>query len=150
MHGRIVPRRRPGYLRNDARLRVAVSRMLLRRGLRFALTGLLSTAVHVTVASLLIELAGSHPAAANGAAFVASVFVSYWVNTLWSFSQRPSRESFLRFVVVCCAGFVLAVGLSGFAAWMQWHYLVGIGLVVLAVPPLNFLMHHSWTYRSRS
>lgn len=123
-------------------------RALVRRGLRFGLAGLVSTAVHVAVAALLIEAAAVHPSAANGVAFGCSVAVSYWLNTLWSFSQRPSRASFVRFVLVCCAGFGLAVGLAGFAEWMRWHYLAGIGLVVLAVPPLNFLLHHTWTYRS--
>lgn len=114
---------------------------------RFAITGLLSTAIHVAVAAALIELAGYSSTMANGTAFVAATAGSYALNTLWSFASRPRTKSLVRFATVSSIGWLLTVSISAWAERLDLHYMVGIGLVVIAVPPATFVMHRYWTYR---
>lgn len=113
---------------------------------RFVVTGGLTTGLHIAVASALIELAGRSPPFANGAAFIIGTAFSYALNTLWSFSSRPGARSMTRFAAVACVGWTLTVLLAALAQRLGLHYLIGIGLVVVVVPPVTFLLHRHWTY----
>jgi len=114
---------------------------------RFALTGLGATIIHVSVAAAVIEFLSFTPSLANGLAFIVATVFSYFVNTLWSFETNSTLRNAARFWVASCVGFTLAVSLSGFAESQGWHYMVGISLVVIAVPTVSFLVHNFWTYR---
>lgn len=114
---------------------------------RFAASGLLVTATHILVADGLIRLVLPVPPLANGLAFVVATAFSYTINTLWSFSRPLHRRTLFRFVLVSCVGLGLAVGVSGIAHYLQFHYMYGIALVVATVPPVTFLLHSVWTYR---
>lgn len=114
---------------------------------RFAISGLLVTGLHVFVAAGFIRLLAAAPPVANGIAFVVATVFSYMINTLWSFSSPLHGRNLLRFVSVSIFGGFLAVCVSSFAQQYGMHYLYGIGLVALAVPPVTFLLHSFWTYR---
>lgn len=120
---------------------------IFKRALRFSLSGLLVTALHVIVAIAVIEAALITPAVANGIAFLVSTFVSYLINTLWSFSRAIEKESILRFALISCLGLVLSVSISGFIEMLGFHYAYGIFTVVCFVPIVSFLLHNYWTYQ---
>ena len=123
----------------------AVRPRTLMRMLRFGITGVVVTVVHVVVASLLIVIdAGS--ALANGAAFCAATVVSYVVNTRWSFGSRPSTRRLTRFVAVSLVGCAVAVGLSSEVEAALMPAWVSVAVVAAVLPPLTFLMHNFWTY----
>lgn len=120
---------------------------MVRRFLRFGITGLCVTGVHAAIAVLLITLVSVTPTLANGLAFIVATLISYTVNTIWSFSATPSRSTLARFLVVSVTGCGLTMTVAGIADLAGLHYLAGIGCVVLTVPPVTFLMHNYWTYR---
>lgn len=121
--------------------------MLKQRVVRFAITGVLNTAVHVVVATALIRLLHAAPALANGVAFCVATVFSFAMNTLWSFRQRLERRTFFRFLLVSLLGLPMSSGLAGLVDWLGFHYAFGIAAVVLVMPPVNFLLHNFWTYK---
>jgi putative flippase GtrA len=125
----------------------AVDPLIAKRALRFACSGILVSCLHAAIALALLRFVLTSPALANGAAFVVATVVSYTLNTLWSFSSRPTGKSLRRFLGVSSAGLVLAMTIArlcellGLADWQ------GIVAVVLLIPPVTFTLHNVWTYR---
>jgi putative flippase GtrA len=124
-----------------------VAPLLTRQALRFGISGLLATGLHVIVAMAFIQFAMPAPAIANGVAFVVATTFSYLVNTMWSFSNPLHGRNLFRYCVVSSVGLALAMMVSGGAEHYGLHYMWGIFLVVLTVPPVTFLLHSFWTYR---
>jgi putative flippase GtrA len=120
----------------------------MRKMTGFCAVGVLATTVHVVVAAMLITKAGRPAALANAAAFCMATGVSYGLNSWLTFARPFSRRTLLRFGTVALAGLGLSTLISGTAQWFGMHYLIGIAAVVLSVPPLTFLAHRDWTYRS--
>lgn len=114
---------------------------------RFAVVGLAATATHVIVAAGLIEGGWLHAAAANGLAFVIANLVSYVANTRWSFAASVRLANWGRFVAVSVGAWLLTVAIAWSIETAGGHYLAGIALVVLVVPPLSFVAHRKFTYR---
>nr|WP_208101719.1 GtrA family protein [Pseudomonas koreensis] len=120
---------------------------MVQRGLRFAVTGLFVTALHALVAVLFINFVAPQPPLANGVAFAVATVVSYVINTTWSFSARLHGKTLLRFMLVSCGGFLLAMFVAWAAQLAGLHYLLGIGAVALIIPAFTFVLHNFWTYR---
>nr|WP_318654178.1 MULTISPECIES: GtrA family protein [unclassified Pseudomonas] len=120
---------------------------LIRRGMRFAVTGLFVTALHALVAVLFINFVSPQPPLANGVAFVVATVVSYVINTTWSFSARLHGKTLLRFLMVSAGGFVLAMLVAWAAQMAGLHYLLGVVAVALTIPAFTFVLHNFWTYR---
>jgi putative flippase GtrA len=116
--------------------------------MRFGVSGVISTAVHVIVAITLIEVFGAGSVLANAVAFCAATPCSYLLNTLWSFSARVHRTSLARFVPVSIFGLLLTTFVARTVEHLGGNHWVGIAAVVLIVPPTTFLLHRYWTYRS--
>ncbi|MGN8276539.1 GtrA family protein [Pseudomonas sp. SMV71] len=120
---------------------------LLRRALRFAVTGLFVTAIHVLAAVFFMHLILANPPLANGFAFLVATVVSYLINTLWSFSSRLHGRTLYRFVLVSTGGFALAMLVAWVAQSAGLNYLAGIAAVALIIPAFTFILHNFWTYR---
>ncbi len=120
---------------------------LIRRGLRFAVTGLFVTALHALVAVFFINFVSPQPPLANGVAFAVATVVSYVINTTWSFSARLHGKTLLRFLLVSEGGFFLAMFVAWAAQMAGLHYLLGIVSVALTIPAFTFVLHNFWTYR---
>ncbi|PKH22137.1 sugar translocase [Pseudomonas sp. 43NM1] len=120
---------------------------LIKRALRFAVTGLFVTALHAVVAVLFINFLMPTPPLANGVAFAVATVVSYLINTTWSFSARLHGRTLLRFMLVSAGGFLLAMFVAWAAQIAGLNYLLGIGAVALTIPAFTFVLHNFWTYR---
>lgn len=120
---------------------------LIKRALRFAVTGLFVTALHAVVAVLFINFLMPMPPLANGVAFAVATVVSYLINTTWSFSARLHGRTLLRFMLVSAGGFLLAMFVAWAAQIAGLNYLLGIGAVALTIPAFTFVLHNFWTYR---
>jgi putative flippase GtrA len=120
---------------------------LLRRAIRFGLTGLFVTALHVLLAIAFIEFVAPMLLLANGVAFAAATSMSYVLNTSWSFASGMDSRTFCRFVAVSAIGFLVAMLVAYVAQEAGADNLASIGVVALTVPPLTFLLHNCWTYR---
>lgn len=120
---------------------------MILKAMKFGLSGVLATGLHVLVASVLITTVLPVPAAANGIAFVVANLFSYAINTLWTFSHPLQGRSLVRFVLVSLLGLLIAVSVSGLADWYGLNYWYGIALVVCCATPVTFLLHNFWTYK---
>lgn len=121
--------------------------MLTRRFVRFAATGVFNTVLHAVLASAWIHYVSYDPSVANAVAFAVATLASFFINTLWSFSSSVDRLVVLKFAVVALIGLPVAAGVSGLVDALGFPYQAGIAAVVCVMPPVNFLMHHFWTYR---
>ncbi len=117
------------------------------RAVRFGVTGLLNTAVHVVTASLWIHAVHTNPSLANGIAFIVATLFSYAMNTWWTFATTFSKNTLARFSVVALIGLPLSAGIAGVVDWLGYGYAYGIAAVVCIMPPVNFLLHYFWTYQ---
>lgn len=116
------------------------------RILRFSISGLLVTLLHILIASNLIQFASVAPPLANGVAYIVATTFSYIVNTKWSFSNPLHGRNLIRFYTVSVVGLLLTIAISGTAQYFGLYYWYGIALVVCVIPPVTFLLHHCWTY----
>lgn len=115
--------------------------------LRFGVSGLLATGLHVSIAMMLIVRAGTEPALANALAFTCSTGSSYFLNTFWSFSSSPALANLWRFATVSLGGLTLTALVAHVTAVAGGGPGLGIAMVVCVVPPVTFLAHRWWTYR---
>jgi len=118
----------------------------LQQILRFASTGIATTLLHLVAAIAAIEWWAWPPVAANGVAFVLATVFAYVVNTGWSFQQTASRQNAIRYLLVVGINLLLAMLLAALTQSMGWHYGAGLAATVLALPPLSFLLHRTFTY----
>lgn len=120
---------------------------LVRRALRFALSGMFVTLLYSLIAAGLIEGAALRSPVASGIAFVVATLTSYLVNTYWSFSRQPGLGNLMRFSCIALVGLFLTISIASLVDSLGLSYWIGIGCVVLVVPPVTFLLHNFWTYR---
>ena len=123
------------------------SPQLAKSMVKFGITGVGSTLIHIAVATILISVLESNTQIGNGVAFIVATVFSYTTNTLWSFSNEINQRTAGRFIVISLGGFCLTLLLSTAADMFGLHYAFGIAMVVISVPIYSFLAHHFWTYR---
>ena len=116
---------------------------------RFAITGIFVTLVHVIVAMLWILWVNHEPSLANAIAFIVATLVSFVINTFWSFASEMNSLVLAKYVTVALIGLFLSAGVAWAVDQMGFTYPYGIAAVVCVMPPVNFAMHHFWTYRIR-
>lgn len=122
----------------------------LSRLVRFGITGLLATGIHVAVAVTLIVRLGMFPYIANSIAFLVATGFSYAINTRWSFSTRMDRGTLLRYACVAAFGCLATMAIAAGSEVAHLDYRLGILLVIVLVTPATFALHSLWTYRSAS
>lgn len=118
--------------------------------LKFAVVGVLNTAVHVIATVLLVEAMQVHPVPASVVGFVLAVTVSFFLNTYWTFRRSDNlQRRFLRFVLVSVSGMALnTMIMYGAVDVYQRHYLLGLAMVLLVVPAYNFALNYLWSFRA--
>ncbi|VVE38606.1 GtrA family protein [Pandoraea cepalis] len=117
------------------------------RFVRFGVSGVASTGVHVAAATTLLATTPVGPTFANAAAFCIATICSYLLNTLWSFSSRIDHANVVRFALVSLVGLSMTTAIAHAVAAMGGAAWLGIATVVATVPPVTYLMHRHWTYR---
>lgn len=125
---------------------------MLAQFIKFAIVGVLNTAIHYGVFYALYSFAGLYHLIASGAGFCAAVAHSYFLNKFWTFKRRGSRihEEFGKFFLVSILS--LCVNLTGMAVLVELlavhpplAQLVTIGITLV----VNFLGNRFWTFRIR-
>lgn len=119
---------------------------------KFALVGVLNTAVDFAVFSLLYYVTGIPLLAAQTTAFTAGVLNSYALNRKWTFSSsnRGNALEIMRFGAVNGFSFIVATGvllaLRDYGAWYAWlAKLVSVGVSMV----LNYTGSRLWVFRQR-
>jgi len=118
------------------------------RLLRFGITGVIATGIHVMVAAALIAKLHVLPYVANPIAFLIATAFSYATNTMWSFASRLDRRTLRRYVCVAAFGLLATAAIAAVAEAAGLDYRIGIVLVIALVTPGTFVLHSVWTYRA--
>ena len=116
---------------------------------RYVIVGVLNTAAHFAVTALLVELGLLQPVPASVVGFIVAVIIAFYLNSYWTFgaTDRPV-ERLMKFLVVSMFGLCLNTLVMHISVdLLQWHYLFGLMMVVLVVPPSNFLLNLYWSFR---
>src|SRR5690242_19194914 len=121
--------------------------MLILRTFRFAVTGLATTFIYAIITVCMIKLITQSQPLSSGVAFLFATTFSYLLNTCWTFAKPLHERNLIRYMITTLVGLCMAVVISHLAQISGWNYMIGIFLVSCAVPPINFAMHHFWTYR---
>ena len=132
-------------------------RPLLRLALqyaRFGAVGLAAAAVHVTMFTVFIEVAGFAPLAANFVAFGIAVLVSFLGHFRWTFRGQTAgggwqrqRTALSRFIIVALTGLALnSLAVYVVVNVLAWPYHYAIVLMISVVPVIVFTLNKFWAF----
>lgn len=118
--------------------------------MRFAISGGLATAVHISLFVVLVEGLLLRPVIASGVAFCVALLVSYGMNYHWTFSVSGRHSIMLpRFAMVAILGLIVNLGITyAVVDVMAGWYGYALVLVVLIVPSLTFLLSRLWVFNA--
>jgi putative flippase GtrA len=118
---------------------------------RFAIVGVVATAVHMAVALVLHNLAGLAPLPANVLAFATAVLFSFVGHSYWTFRDHGAelKYSAARFFIVAISGFLL----NNAILWVLVEKTAlggstSIIFAALVVPPMTYLLSKLWAFRA--
>ena len=113
---------------------------------RFAMVGVLNTAIHLAVVGILTEVWGLSQLISNIVAYVAASSFSFIINSIWSFEVTPQARRYARFQIVGLLGVLVCAFLGWLGDVFGWHYVITVLLTACIVPLISFLAHRSYTY----
>lgn len=113
---------------------------------RFAVVGVLNTALHLAVVAILTQLFGASQLIANSVAYLAASSFSFVVNSIWSFQTRPQAHRYIRFQVVGLLGLAVCAFFGYLGDTFGWHYVIAVLLSGCVLPLITFLAHRFYTY----
>ena len=108
--------------------------------LRFALIGVINTGLHFILLVFMVEKMKSPPPLANAIAFLIANFFSYFANSRFNFRVGISSKRYILFLGTALIGVIIAYGLSAAVERFGGHYLVGFALLIVIMPPVNYLL----------
>lgn len=118
-----------------------------KQAIRFIITGVVTTGVHVITAFVFLAMVSPSQVYANGVAFAVANTFSYVVNSLWSFGKPLHGKRWLRYITVSGIGFTGTISIAYLAEQIALSPQAGIFMVVCVMTPISFLLHRSWTFR---
>jgi putative flippase GtrA len=114
--------------------------------IRFGLVGVANTAVHAGIVIALMEAFVPPAFLANGIAFVFANLMSYALNSRFTFRTPLSFLGYRRFLFVSLVSLALTLLITSVVEIVGWHYGVGLAMVILVVPVLNYLVMKVWAF----
>lgn len=113
---------------------------LKRQLFRFAMVGVVGTAVHYSILLVAVELLHLSPVVGAGAGFFTGLIASYILNRAWTFDTRPAfGRGLATYSLVCIIGFAINVSIVALAVAMGVHYMVGQVIATPIAMLWNFL-----------
>ncbi len=124
--------------------------MLVRapRIVRFGAAGLVATLCYFVLANAFLIWGDMPPQAASVAAYLASLVVSYLLQSRFTFGvKQDSVAQMSRFVVTAMAG----LGLSWLIVYvtvtrLSWPYLAATVMICILIPIANYFVFKGWVF----
>ena len=114
--------------------------------IRFGLVGVANTVVHAGIVIVLMEALAPLAFVANGVAFMFANLVSYALNSRFTFKTPISFMGYRRFLLVSLVSLALTLLITWLVEYLEWHYGVGLAIVILVAPVLNYLVMKIWAF----
>ena len=129
-------------------LAVLVSLSRLSRIARFGAAGLMATLCYFVLANALAAWGGLPPLSASVVAYLASLMVSYLLQSRFTFRvKQDSAEQVSRFIVTALAGLALCWLITHVTVVvLSWSYLAATVLICILVPLVNYFVFKSWVF----
>lgn len=115
---------------------------------KYAVVGLLGTALHFALLALAVELGDVDPVFASLAVFPPVVLLSYVLNRNWTFrSEKDHYVALPKYLVISLASlatnfFVMNTLVNVYGMWYIAAQVCSIGII----PIVNFLLKKYWAF----
>jgi putative flippase GtrA len=114
---------------------------------RFAVVGLVATAVHAFFYTLLAETVGMDAMLANWLGFAIAFSVSLFGHSMWTFGTGLSSARAARFLLVAAMG----LGANTFFVWlvveaMAFRPVAALPFIVFVTPALTYMVSRFWAF----
>ncbi|MBV5327767.1 MAG: GtrA family protein [Chlorobium sp.] len=122
--------------------------MFLRQAGRYLLSGGMLTVVGYAAIILLSTVFGLDPYWANFYVYVAGIIVSYWLNALIVFRNRPNVISFLKFLfsfLIAYAANIIALAVA--LDWMHLGHWLSQLLATVVYSCVHFGLSRTYVFK---
>lgn len=122
---------------------------IIEQFVRFAGVGVIGTAAHYSVLTLLASVLGVHPVSASALGFIVGAIVNYWLNRKLTFASTIRQiDGLFKFLVVASIGLLLNTAIVAVLIdHAGLHYLVAQIIATGLVLGWNFVGNRYWTFR---
>ena len=132
---------------------IGVGKSLIELGriIRFGLVGIAATLVYAMVSAVANERLAMTPVLASIIGQTASMGVSYFGHSLFSFRVKTNHQTYLwRFLIIAALTFAL----NGAVTWLIADILklsprVAIATVTILIPIVNYIFNRFWVFIPR-
>jgi putative flippase GtrA len=116
---------------------------------RYGVVGVIGTILHFALTVAQVEWLALDPVLASAIAFVVVLLVSYALNHTWTFAASVAPLAGLaRYSAVTIVSFALNLTIMAVVTKvLHWDYRIGLVLIVLVIPAINFTLNARWTFR---
>ncbi|ACN16073.1 conserved hypothetical protein [Desulforapulum autotrophicum HRM2] len=111
---------------------------------RYGVVGLVSTGIHVLVASLFIRFINPSLLVSNLVGFFVAYHFSYYFQSKWVFKSNISLVKSLRYLVVQLSSLLVAVLFSHLLG--DFSLYLKVVLTAFLLPLITFIIHRAWTF----
>lgn len=112
---------------------------MLRRLIRFAIVGVLASAIHYGIYALFVW-SGAEMNVAYTIGFLVSLCCNYLLTTYFTFRQSPTRRNAAGFVASHVLNYFVEIGLLNLFLWMGFSEWVAPILDMAVAAGINFLV----------
>ncbi|MFA0438422.1 polysaccharide synthesis protein GtrA [Vibrio sp. 10N.286.49.C2] len=124
-----------------------LDKLLSIRIVRFALTGGLSTAIHISVAFLFLHFVQDNVLLANICGFSLAFIFSYFAQTILVFKNKVNWGNAARFFIVQFGALLVSQGISELFSDLNSY--VRVLMVVIILPIVTYVVHKLWTFSDK-
>jgi putative flippase GtrA len=121
-----------------------LDRLLQFRLVRFAFTGGIATAIHISVAFVYLHWVQDHVLFANVFGFCLAFIFSYFAQTLLVFKNAVNWGNAARFFMVQFGALLVAQGIS--EVFSEMNSYLRVIMVVFILPIVTYVIHKLWTF----
>ena len=116
--------------------------------MRYALVGLLATAIHYLMLVMLVELANADAGVSAGIGALCGALAAYAGNRRYTFAvDGPHRRALPRFLAVAAAGVATSAVLVAMGTrWLHLPYLVPQAAATLLVFVGGYSLNRRWSF----
>jgi putative flippase GtrA len=116
----------------------------------FGMIGVLNTLIHAGIVIISVEYFFLNPILGNIMAFFMANILSFFMNCKYTFQIQPSVSVYKKFFLASLIALGSIFSLSTIAEILEWHYLIGLMLVIIISPVLTFILQKLWTFKSEN
>jgi len=116
--------------------------------IRYAFIGLISTAIHLSVAYTYLYYVNDSIFISNVIGFLSAYLFSYTIQSKYVFKHAISLKKALKYFIVQFSSLMVAIGIS-YIAIMYNSYIKTLGVAFL-LPLITFIVHKFWTFSEKN